>query len=160
MTLIGLLAQSLADQLVAILYYLETHLGSPRNKQLFLFLQLRLSIDRWDDCVELAWLTRLFHELQVSYITPIPLKCNNEESIHIAHIPFFHERTKHIKIDCHYVREKLQNGLITLSYVSTQDQYADVFTKSLNVSQHSYAISNLGLQPLPSSLRGVLVLST
>ena len=64
-------------------------------------------------CAELAWISQLFEELQVENLTPIPLKCDNLSAIYIATNPVFHERTKHIEIDCHYVREKLQDGLIS-----------------------------------------------
>lgn len=56
---------------------------------------------------ELAWLTRLFDELQVPNMQPISVKCDNQAAIYIAKNPVFHERTKHIEIDCHFVREKL-----------------------------------------------------
>nr|KAJ0197117.1 hypothetical protein LSAT_V11C700376710 [Lactuca sativa] len=87
-------------------------------------------------CAKLAWLTRFFHELKVSNLTPVPLKCDNQATIHIARNLIFHG-------------QKLQNELITLSHVSSQDQYVDVFTKSLNESQNAQAISNQGLQPYP-----------
>lgn len=100
-------------------------------------------------CAELAWLSRVFEELQVINITPIPLKCDKLAAIYIAKNPVFHERTKHIEVDCHYVREKLQNGLIVLSHVPTNQQLADVFTKSLPGSKHREAVHNLGLISYP-----------
>ncbi|KAL4557132.1 hypothetical protein LXL04_035303 [Taraxacum kok-saghyz] len=50
-------------------------------------------------CAELAWISRVFDELQVPKITPVPLKCDNQAAIYIAKNPVFHERTKHIEID-------------------------------------------------------------
>ena len=64
---------------------------------------------------ELAWLSRLLNELTITTVTPIPLKCDNQAAIYIAKNPVFHERTKHIELDCHFVREQLLQGLISLS---------------------------------------------
>ena len=83
-------------------------------------------------CAELVWLSRLLHDFGMDDITPIPLKCDNQAAIHIARNPVFHERTKHIELDCHFVREKLQNGLISVSHVPTQHQLADSLTKPLH----------------------------
>lgn len=94
---------------------------------------------------ELAWLTRVLSELNVPNITPVPVKCDNQAAIHIAKNPVFHERTKHIELDCHFVREKLQDGLISLSHTHTKNQLADLFTKSLPGGQHAELISKLGL---------------
>ncbi|KAK9055837.1 hypothetical protein SSX86_026922 [Deinandra increscens subsp. villosa] len=96
---------------------------------------------------ELAWLTRLLTELGVPDIVPVPLKCDSQAAIHIAKNPVFHERTKHIELDCHYVREKVQDGLIALTHIPTVSQLADVFTKSLPGPQHHSLISKLGLAP-------------
>jgi len=54
----------------------------------------------------LAWLSRLLTELTVDRITPIPLKCDNQAAIYIAKNPVFHERTKHVELGYHFVREK------------------------------------------------------
>lgn len=98
---------------------------------------------------ELAWLTRLLHELEVPDVTPVPVSCDSQAAIHIARNPVFHERTKHIDLDCHYVRTQLLDGLISLSYVPTSVQVADVLTKSLSGPKHTSAISKLGLVNQP-----------
>ena len=49
----------------------------------------------------------------------------------MANNPIFYARTKHIEVHYHYVREKVLVGDIDLVYVSTQEQVADIFTKSL-----------------------------
>ena len=103
---------------------------------------------------EIAWLSRLLTDLDVSNITPIPVKCDNQAAIYIAKNPVYHERTKHIELDCHLVREKLCSGLLNLSYLPTKLQLADVFTKPLTGLHHREIISKLGVSSLPSNLRG------
>jgi len=80
---------------------------------------------------ELAWLSRLLSELTLTSITPIPVQCDNLAAIYIAKNPVFHERTKHIELDCHFVRQKLMEGLVSLSYIPTKHQLADICTKPL-----------------------------
>lgn len=100
----------------------------------------------------------MFSEFEVPDVLPIPVKCDNQTAIYIAKNPVYHERTKHIDIDCHFVHEKLVSGLISLSYTPTSTQLADVFTKGLTGLQHNSILSKLGLLNTPSNLRGVLVL--
>ncbi|KAL8103291.1 hypothetical protein AgCh_027738 [Apium graveolens] len=92
---------------------------------------------------ELAWLSRLLSDFAVPDIIPIPVKCDSQAAIYIAKNPVFHERTKHIDLDCHFVREKLSSGLISLSYVPTT-QLADVLTKPLTGLQHHSILGKLG----------------
>jgi len=73
---------------------------------------------------ELSWLSRLLHELTITNITSIPVKCDNQAAICIAKNPVFYERTKHIELDCHFVRHKLMEGLIRLTHAPTQHQIA------------------------------------
>lgn len=80
---------------------------------------------------ELIWLKQLLTELKFCDLSPMQLVCDNQAALHIASNPVFHERTKHIEIDCHFVREKLVSRDIVTSFVGTNDQLADLFTKSL-----------------------------
>ena len=91
---------------------------------------------------ELAWLSRLLHELTIEDITPIPIKCDYQAAIYIAKNP---ERTKHIELDCHFVKEKLLDGLISLSHVSTKHQLGDIFTKPLTSPSHADQLSKLAI---------------
>jgi len=52
---------------------------------------------------ELQWLTFLLEEFKVIFHQPVVLYCDNKSTLHIATIPVFHERTKHIEIDCHII---------------------------------------------------------
>ena len=55
---------------------------------------------------ELQWLTYLLQDFRITFIEPATLYCDNQSAIQIATNPVFHERTKHIEIDCHIVRHK------------------------------------------------------
>nr|XP_016510729.1 PREDICTED: uncharacterized mitochondrial protein AtMg00810-like [Nicotiana tabacum] len=78
---------------------------------------------------EIAWLTRLLGDLGLPISNLFPVYCDSQTTLHIAKNPVFHQRTQHIEIDCHYVRECLHVGLIFLHFVSSADQLADIMTK-------------------------------
>uniref|UniRef100_A0A2N9IDW1 Reverse transcriptase Ty1/copia-type domain-containing protein n=1 Tax=Fagus sylvatica TaxID=28930 RepID=A0A2N9IDW1_FAGSY len=77
------------------------------------------------------WLHWLLADMGASQTTSTPIHCDNRSAIHTLPIMmFFHERTKHIEIDCHFIRHHLQQSALHLLSVSSEDQLADVFTKS------------------------------
>ncbi|MCH96936.1 putative retrotransposon polyprotein, partial [Trifolium medium] len=81
---------------------------------------------------EAQWLKFLLQYLHISHSTTIVIYCDNKSALHIAANPVFHERTKHIEMDYHVVREKVQSGLIHLLLVPFKEQVADILTKSLH----------------------------
>lgn len=109
-----------------------------------------------DTCFEVVWLVNLLWALQSPTPLPISFSCDNKSAIYIASNPVFHERTKYIELDCYFVREKLQEGLISPCHISTNVQPADMFTKTLSSCQLISLQSKLGVSNLfaPPNLRG------
>ncbi|XP_019099751.1 PREDICTED: uncharacterized protein LOC109132539 [Camelina sativa] len=80
---------------------------------------------------ELKWLKNLLLDLGVVLTQPMRLYCDNKAALHISANPVFHERTKHIEKDCHFIRDEIKSDNIATTYVSTTIQLADIFTKAL-----------------------------
>ncbi|CAL2278947.1 unnamed protein product [Prunus armeniaca] len=93
---------------------------------------------------ELIWLQGLLNDLGFKDPHPMTLFCDNQAAIHIASNPVFHERTKHIEVDCHFVREKIQSNIIRTSYIRSNEQLADIFTKGLPLAQFENLLFKLG----------------
>ena len=83
-----------------------------------------------DATSKLLWLCWLLIDMGVPQTTSTPIYYDNRTAIHIAHNDDFHEHTKHIEIDCHFIRHHFQQSALHLLFVSSEDQLADVFTKS------------------------------
>ncbi|GAV70402.1 LOW QUALITY PROTEIN: hypothetical protein CFOL_v3_13900, partial [Cephalotus follicularis] len=80
---------------------------------------------------ELMWLRSLLLEMGLLVSKPMKMFCDNQAVIYIASNPVYHERTKHIEVDCHFVRDAVMKKLVETPFVSSSGQLADVLTKSL-----------------------------
>ena len=79
------------------------------------------------------WLKRLPEELKVKYNKSIHLFCDNQEALNIAKNPVHHDHTKHVEIDKHFFREKVEGKIVSHIYTPTRGQMvADILTKALH----------------------------
>ena len=92
----------------------------------------------------LVWLKHLFQEIRFEKDEQMKLIYDNQTALHISSNSVFHERTKHIEVDCHFIREKIASGSMTISFVNSNDQLADIFTKSLRGPRIKYIYDKLG----------------
>lgn len=94
---------------------------------------------------EVVWIIEILKDMGITLKLLVNLICDNTAALHVAHNPLYHERTKHIEIDCHLVREKIQEKLIKVTHVASDQQPADLFTKALSKNKHQYLLSKLGM---------------
>ena len=94
---------------------------------------------------EAIWLRAFMKELLHPQTKATIINEDNQGAIELSKNPVHHERTKHIDIQWHFVREKTESGEIVLKYVHTSQQAADVLTKPLNKVLHKRACKLMGL---------------
>lgn len=97
---------------------------------------------------EIIWIKQLLASLGVSLDQPISLHCDDQSAIHLTVNPVFHERTKHIETECHFIRDKIVDGTITTRHVPTTSQLADIMTKPLGRQEFENFLLKLGVHNL------------
>ena len=100
---------------------------------------------------EAIWLSRLAKDFGLPSKTPL-LGCDSQSALCLAKNPMFHARTKHIDVRYHFIRQSLEDGLITLVKIPTKDNPADALTKSLARSSHEHCLRLIGVESSISAL--------
>jgi hypothetical protein len=105
------------------------------------------------ECVrEIEYQRKIFNELNIRKTGSTTILCDSKSAISVAeNSGKTHDRSKHIAIKYHYVREKIEIGDVKLTYVETDENISDIFTKGLPRKQHEKLRSKLGVHELSSS---------
>ena len=99
-------------------------------------------------CTQILWMVQSLADLEVKYDVPIPIHCDNTSAISVSKNPILHSKMKHIPIKYHFLREQVANQAVQLSYISSKEQTADIFTKPLPTAQFEYLRQKLGVQSM------------
>jgi len=94
---------------------------------------------------ELLWIQRVLTELGIHYTDPMTLHYDNKAAISIAHNPIQHNCTKHVEIDHHFIKEKLDQKLIQFPFVQSVYQLADILTKAVSGPAFQRVITKLDM---------------
>ncbi|RVW92973.1 Retrovirus-related Pol polyprotein from transposon RE1 [Vitis vinifera] len=97
---------------------------------------------------EIMWIRRLLEELKMTGSSPMKLYCDNKAAISVAHNPILHDRTKHVEVDKHFIKEKIDKGLVCMTYIPTEEQVVDVFTKGLHKRQFDFLVGKLAMEDI------------
>lgn len=95
---------------------------------------------------EATWLRQLLTELHAPLPKTTLVYCDNNSSVYMSSNPVQHQRTKHVEIDIHFVREHVALGNVRVLHVPTTSQYADIFTKGLPSSVFTDFRSSLNVR--------------
>lgn len=93
---------------------------------------------------EAIWMQMLLEELGHKQ-EKVVLFCDSQSALHLAKNPAFHSRTKHIRVQYHFVREKVEEGSVDIRKIHTNDNLADIFTKPTNSNKFIWCRSSIGL---------------
>ncbi|KAL8138895.1 hypothetical protein V2J09_004896 [Rumex salicifolius] len=94
---------------------------------------------------ELIWVRSMLSELRLFRRDSLQLWCDNKSAINIANNPVQHDRTKHVEIDRFFIKEQLNRGVLTLSYVKSEEQLADCLTKGLGSREYDIFCNKMGM---------------
>nr|GEW31248.1 putative ribonuclease H-like domain-containing protein [Tanacetum cinerariifolium] len=99
---------------------------------------------------EIAWIRNLLRELHSPLLTATLVYCDNVRAVYMSANPVQHQRTKHIEIDIHFVRDMVKAGHVRVLHVPSRFQYADIFTKGLSSALFEDFRSSLSIRPPPA----------
>jgi hypothetical protein len=97
---------------------------------------------------ELLWLKRLLAEIGFAPSSEMNLFCDNKAAIDISHNPIQHDRTKHVEVDRHFIKQNLEEKIIRFPFVKSEDQLADILTKVVSTRNFYNSLDKLGIRDI------------
>ena len=94
---------------------------------------------------EILWLRKLMTELDLRPALPCRLFCDNKAAISISENPVQHDRTKHVEVDRHFIKENIEAKVVEMPYVKSEDQLADILTKAVNSKSFQEVLCKLSI---------------
>nr|GFC15780.1 retrovirus-related Pol polyprotein from transposon TNT 1-94 [Tanacetum cinerariifolium] len=98
-------------------------------------------------CAQFIWLRTQLIDYGFHF-DKIPMYCDSKAAIAISCNPVQHSRTKHIDVRYHFIKEKVEKGIVELFFIGTEYQLADLFTKALSEDRFKYLVRRLGMRCL------------
>nr|GEX33016.1 retrovirus-related Pol polyprotein from transposon TNT 1-94 [Tanacetum cinerariifolium] len=102
-------------------------------------------------CAQVLWMRTQLTDYGFHF-DKIPMYCDSKVAIAISCNPVQHSRTKHIDVRYHFIKEKVEKGIVELFFVKTEYQLADLFTKALPEERFKYLVRRLGMRCSPDEL--------
>jgi hypothetical protein len=97
---------------------------------------------------ELLWLKKLLTEIGFPPTSMMNLFCDNKAAIAIAQNPVQHDRTKHVEVDRHFIKQKLEANVVQFPFVKSGDQLADILTKAVAGRDFHNSLNKLGIEDI------------
>lgn len=90
------------------------------------------------------WLKRIMEELRMNIQLPVEIYCDNISAISMAENPTQHDKSKHVEINRHFIQENIENKIIHLKHIPSNQQAADIFTKPISIQTFVSLVNKLG----------------
>ena len=94
---------------------------------------------------EAVWLRKLLSGLFQERLETTVIHCDNQSCLKLTENPVFHDRSKHIEMKYHFIRDMVPRRTIKLQYIRTNEQKADILTKPLSLGKFVYFRDKLGM---------------
>ena len=94
---------------------------------------------------ESIWLKGMINELGIAQAC-VTIHCDSQSAIHLANHQMYHERTKHIDVKLHFIRDVIESEKVKVEKVSTEENPADMFTKSLSSVKFKHCLDLINFE--------------
>ena len=95
-------------------------------------------------CAQLLWMKKLLHDYGITQDT-MCVFCDNMSAINLSKNPVQHSKSKHIKIRYHFIQDLVEEKIVCLEFINTNNQKADIFTKPLNGLRFKFLCKIIGV---------------